>query len=95
MSVIRLAIAPGYLLVGPAEHVVRCDDTHPDQATRPARYEADTVAQLLDSRHLLVGGSRHVTVGDRSGSGYAVIVPARTRHQLARWQQISTPGRTS
>lgn len=85
-GVVRLAIEPGYLLIGPAERVVRRDDTHPDHAAPIPTYEADTVAQLLDSGHLTTGGTRHVTCDNRTGPARAVLVPARTRHQLDRWR---------
>lgn len=82
-TVIRLALLPGYLLVGAGERVMRREDTHRDGATPVPSYEADTVAQLLDTGHLRIGGTH--PLAHRSAVARLVLVPAATRHQLDRW----------
>lgn len=87
-SVIRLATDPGYVLVGPAERVMRrvAGDNH---AVEPVpRYEQDTVRQLLDSRHLRPGGAHHVTAGTHDGPAAAVLVPRTTRDMANRWAAL-------
>ncbi len=90
----RLAISPGYLLLGPAERVVRPLDDRVgargvDVDPVPA-FEADTVAQLLDSRHLRLGGVRQVTHAGRVVAATAVTVPSAGRRLLERWTTTHT-----
>lgn len=98
-TVLRLALAPGYLLLGPAERVVRPLDgrvgAHGVDAQAVPGYEADTVAQLLDSRHLRLGGVRQVTHGDRLVAATSVTVPAAGRRLLDRWQATHTIGKAT
>lgn len=98
-TVLRLAISPGYLLLGPAEHVVRpLNGRHGargvDVQTVPA-YEADTVAQLLDSRHLRLGGVRQVTHDTRLVAATTVTVPPAGRRLLDRWTTTHTVGKAT
>jgi hypothetical protein len=89
-AVLLEAIRPGYVLIGPAERVyIRRPDLGPDQVTAVPRYEAGLVAQLLDARHLRVGGRHMVTVEDRTGPATSVLVPGRTRGLLARWDHLT------
>ena len=93
-TVLRLAITPGYLLLGPAERVVRPTDDRVgargvDVDPVPA-FEADTVAQLLDSRHLRLGGVRQVTHAGRVVAATTVGVPAVGRRLLDRWTATHT-----
>lgn len=84
-SVIRLARDPGYLLVGPAEHVMRRDDHHRDGATAVPTYEADTVAHLLDSGHLTLGATHPGTIHGHTRTACTVLVADRARRLLDRW----------
>jgi hypothetical protein len=53
------------------------------------RYEADTVAQLLDSGHLRLGGTHVVSDGHRDGPARSVLVTAATRALAARWAALT------
>ena len=52
------------------------------------RHEADTVAQLLDSGHLKIGGTHVVSDGHREGPARSVLVPAATKAMTARWAAL-------
>jgi hypothetical protein len=98
-SVLRLAISPGYLLLGPVERVVRPLDNRigargVDVDPVPA-FEADTVAQLLDSRHLRLGGTRQVTHAGRVVAATSVTVPSAGRRLLERWTATHTIGKAT
>ncbi len=98
-TVLRLAISPGYLLLGPAERVVRPLDGRVgvrgvDVDPVPA-FEADTVAQLLDSHHLRLGGTRQVTCAGRVVAATSVTVPAAGRRLLDRWTTTHTVGKAT
>ena len=84
-AVIRLARGPGYLLVGPAERVMRRDDHHRDGATPVPTYEADTVAHLLDSGHLTPGATHPGTIRGHERTARTVLVADRARRLLDRW----------
>ena len=92
-EIIRLAVEPGFVLIGPAERVFT---HHPDKRARhrppvvtPAvRYQADAVAQLLDAGHLTLGGSHTVRYGDRIGPAISVLVPKATRNMVNRWDHL-------
>lgn len=84
-TVLRMAIAPGYLLCGPAERVVRRDDIEPDNAVPVPVWESDTVAQLLDSGHLRLGTPCRIADGPHCQPAVTVLVPTRTRRLLDRW----------
>jgi hypothetical protein len=98
-TVLRLALAPGYLLLGPAERVVRPLDgrvgAHGVDVQAVPGYEADTVAQLLGSRHLRLGGVRQVTHGDRLVAATSITVPAAGRRLLDRWTATHTVGKAT
>jgi hypothetical protein len=98
-TVLRLAITPGYLLLGPAERVVRPADGRVgirgvDVEPVPV-FEADTVAQLLDSRHLRLGGTRQVTHAGRVVAATTLTVPAAGRRLLDRWSTTHTIGKAT
>ncbi len=93
-TVLRLATSPGYLLLGPAERVVRPGDTRPgargvDVEAVPT-YEADTVAQLLDSRHLRCVGTAQVTNDGRLVAATTLAVTPTGRRLLTRWTATHT-----
>lgn len=99
VTVLRLAITPGYLLLGPAERVVRPTDGRAgargvDVHVVPV-FEADTVAQLLDSRHLRLGGTRQVTHAGRVAAATTLTVPAAGRRLLDRWTTTHTIGKAT
>ncbi len=98
-TVLRLALTPGYLLLGPAERVVRPLDGRVgargvDVQAVPV-FEADTVAQLLDSRHLRLGGTRQVTHAERVVAATTVTVPVPGRRLLKRWTTTHTIGKAT
>jgi hypothetical protein len=87
-SVIRTATDPGYVLIGPAERVYLRERGSTRAVTRVPGYEADAVAQLLDSRHLSVGGTHIVRANGREGPARSVLVSKSARSMLARWQAL-------
>jgi hypothetical protein len=78
-SVIRSAHDPGYVVIGASERVFLRDPTRKGHVQTVPRYEADTVAQLLDHGHLRLGGTHLVTDGHREGPARSVLVPAATK----------------
>ncbi len=87
-SVVRSAQDPGYVLVGPAERVMLRDPSRKGLVATVPRYEADTVAQLLDHGHLKIGGTHVVTDGRHDGPARSVLVPTVTRAMVARWDAL-------
>jgi hypothetical protein len=87
-SVVAAAQDPGYVLIGASERVFLRDPARNGFVTVVPRYEADTVAQLLDSGHLKIGGTHLVSDGRREGPARSVLVPAATRAMLARWAAL-------
>ena len=89
-SVIRSADDPGYVVIGPSERVFLRDPSRAKGfiVTVP-RYEADTVAQLLDSGHLRIGGTHTVSDGRREGPARSVLVTSATRTMVARWAALA------
>ena len=53
------------------------------------RYEADTVAQLLDTGHLRLGGTHVVSDGRHEGPARSVLVTTATRALVARWAALT------
>ena len=98
-TVLRLALTPGYLLLGPAERVVRPLDgrvgTRGVDIDPVPAFEADTVAQLLDSHHLRLGGTRQVTHAGRVVAATSVTVPSAGRRLLDRWTTTHTVGKAT
>jgi len=89
-EIIRLAVAPGYMLIGPAERVFTLQpDRSPTTVTPVPTYEADAVAQLLDAGHLTTGGAHTVHYGDQTGPASSVLVPKATRDMVARWDNLT------
>ncbi|MGO1057047.1 hypothetical protein [Crossiella sp. CA198] len=82
-----------YLLVGLAERVYRLADPTDKERVQPVtHWEADTVHQLLKSRHLTIGGGRHEVVsGAMRTTATAVLVPRATRNQLIHWKTLARP----
>lgn len=89
VSVIRRARDPGYVLVGPSERVLIRDPGGGKGAVEAVpKYEQDTVAQLLTSGHLTVGGTHHVLYGSREGPARAVLVTKAARTMVDRWAAL-------
>ena len=89
-SVIRSADDPGYLVIGVGERVYLRDTTRGRGfVVSVPRYEADTVAQLLDSGHLRLGGTHLVSDGRREGPARSVLVTTATRALLAHWAALT------
>ena len=91
IDVIRLALDPGYVLIGHTERVYRRDlDTHHhDRVVRTAGFEADAVLQLLDQHHFRRGGQHSVTCEAYAGPATSVLVPKATRGMLARLETLA------
>jgi hypothetical protein len=90
-AVIQRAQDPGYVLIGPAERVFTRDPARKGVVEAVPKYEQDAVAQLLASGHLRIGGTHHVTYGDRNGPASAVLVPRATRQLADRWARLRPP----
>ncbi len=88
VAVAQTAIEPGYVLVGPAERVFGRDPAHAGHVDPVPIYEAGMVAQMLDSRHLSIGGTHHVVYGRHDGPARSVLVPKATRDQVDRWTHL-------
>ena len=87
-AVAAMAIDPGYVLIGPAERVLRRDPAHKSHVEPVASYEAAMVAQMLDTGHLTIGGSHHVIYGRHDGPARSVLVPKATREHLTCWSNL-------
>ena len=97
-SVIRSADEPGYVVIGPSERVFLRDPARGKGfVVSVPRYEADTVAQLLDTGHLRLGGTHVVSDGRHEGPARSVLVTTATRALVARWAALtpSSPTRRS
>jgi hypothetical protein len=84
LQVLKTAIEPGYVLVGPNQAVYRRDVGSEDAEAVPA-VEAAAVHQLLGSVHLRRGASRTVRIGRYRGAAETVLVTRVGREALARW----------
>ena len=76
-------------MIGVGERVYLRDPRGKGFVAAVPRYEADTVAQLLDSGHLRLGGTHVVSDGRREGPARSVLVTAATRAMLARWAALT------
>jgi hypothetical protein len=87
-DVIRAALDPGYVLIGPARRVFRRIDSNTQKGapveTVPT-YEQDAVHQLLDRRHLTIGGTHIVSYSGRQGPANSVLVKKASRAMVTRW----------
>src|SRR5689334_16381982 len=91
-AVIRSADDPGYVVIGPSKRVYLRDTTRAKGfVVSVPRYEADTVAQLLDAGHLRLGGTHVVSDGRHEGPARSVLVTTATRAMLARWAALHPP----
>jgi len=88
-SVIRSAEEPGYVVIGVGQRVFLRDGARKGFVVSVPRYEADAVAQLLDSGHLRLGGTHVVSDGRHEGPARSVLVTTATRTLLARWAALT------
>ena len=92
VMVIRSALEPGYVVQGAARRVYLRDASRDGCVEPVPRYEADTVAQLLDQGHLVLGGTHHVSDGHREGPAHGVLVTRSARAIAERWAARPLPG---
>src|SRR4051794_28989043 len=92
VMVIRSALEPGYVVQGAARRVYLRDRSRGGCVEPVPRYEADTVAQLLDQGHLVLGGTHQVSDGHRDGPAHAVLVTRSARAIADRWSARPLPG---
>ena len=88
-SVIASAQEPGYIVIGTSKRVFLRDHALKGHVLTVPRYEAETVAQLLDHGHLRLGGTHIVTDGRHEGPARSVLVPAPTRATATRWAVLT------
>ena len=94
-SVVASAQDPGYVVIGASERVFLRDPSRKGFVTTVPRYEADTVAQLLDHGQLRLGGTHVVSDGRHEGPARSVLVPTATRAMVARWAALAPLSPTS
>ncbi|MBN9735886.1 MULTISPECIES: hypothetical protein [unclassified Pseudonocardia] len=85
---VGLAQDPGLFLVERSGQVLRADPAQPGRADPVARHDGDTVAQLLDSGHLKLGGTHHLQHAGNEGPARSVLVPRTTRDMVSRWDHL-------
>lgn len=88
-AVIRSADNPGYVLVGPSERVYLREPGTKHDVRRVPTYEADTVAQLVESGHLTIGGNHTVRLDRRDGPARSVLVTKQARSMVGRWASLT------
>ncbi|MFP5022528.1 hypothetical protein [Pseudonocardia phyllosphaerae] len=86
--IIALAQDPGLLVIERSGRVLRSDPARPGCAEAVSRHDGDTVAQLLDSGHLRLGGNHHTHHNGQEGPARAVLVPKATRDMVTRWDHL-------
>ena len=86
--IVRSAQDPGFFVIERTGRVLRADPSRPGCADAIARHDGDTVAQLLDSGHLTLGGSHHIHHGGHEGPARSVLVPTATRDMVSRWDHL-------
>jgi hypothetical protein len=86
--IVALAQDPGLLLIERTGLVLRTDPARPGCADTLARHDGDTVAQLLDTGHLKLGGTHHVHHNGSEGPARSILVPRATRDMATRWQHL-------
>lgn len=86
--VVALAQDPGLFVIERTGLVLRTDPARPGCADALARHDGDTVAQLLDTGHLRLGGTQHVHHAGSEGPARSVLVPKATRDMVSRWDHL-------
>ncbi|GAA1399431.1 hypothetical protein GCM10009613_55000 [Pseudonocardia kongjuensis] len=86
--VVALAQDPGLFVIERNGLVLRTDPARPGCADALARHDGDTVAQLLDTGHLRLGGIHHVHHAGSEGQARSVLVPKTTRDMVSRWDHL-------
>ena len=92
VDVIRGALDPGYVVIGVGYRVLLRDGSRAGCVEPVPRYEADTVAQLLDHGLLRLGGTQVVFDGRREGPARVVLVTSAARAMVERWAARPLPG---
>jgi hypothetical protein len=91
-SVVRAAGDPGYVVIGPAQRVYRRGvGGRSDEIEAAPLYENGAVHQLLTKGLLKIGGSHVVNHQGKSGGANSVLVPAKTRSMVSRWDSYKRP----
>ncbi|WP_255426207.1 hypothetical protein [Pseudonocardia sp. C8] len=86
--IVTTAQDPGFLVIERTGRVLRADPARPGCAEAVSRHDGDTVAQLLDSGHLKLGGTHHVHHAGHEGPARSVLVPKLTRDMVTRWDHL-------
>jgi hypothetical protein len=86
--VVALAQDPGLFVIERTGLVLRADPARPGCADALARHDGDTVAQLLDTGHLRLGGAHHLHHAGSEGPARSVLVPKATRDMVSRWDHL-------
>ena len=86
--IVATAQEPGFLVIERTGRVLRADPARPGCADAVSRHDGDTVAQLLDSGHLKLGGSHHIHHAGQEGPARSVLVPKATRDMVTRWDHL-------
>ncbi|OLL98344.1 hypothetical protein Ae406Ps2_3945 [Pseudonocardia sp. Ae406_Ps2] len=79
---------PGFFVIERTGRVIQADPARPGCAEAVSRHDGDTVAQLLDSGHLKLGGNHHIHHAGQEGPARAVLVPKATRDMVTRWGHL-------
>jgi len=95
-DVLYIAVARGYVLVGPARQVFAGADDDPDTVIPVPAYEQNTVHQLLEVGHLAEASCvRRVRCQGREVWADVVRVPRATRAMVTRWAHLKPARRTA
>ncbi|WFG42404.1 hypothetical protein PaSha_01825 [Pseudonocardia alni] len=86
--VVALGQDPGLFVIERTGLVLRADPARPGCADALARHDGDTVAQLLDTGHLRLGGTHHLHHNGTEGPARSVLVPKATRDMVSRWDHL-------
>ena len=86
--IVQTAQEPGFLLIERTGRVLRADPARPGCADAVSRHDGDTVAQLLDTGHLRIGGTHHIHHNGQEGPARSILVPKATRDMVARWDHL-------
>ncbi|WP_238591974.1 hypothetical protein [Pseudonocardia sp. EC080625-04] len=85
---VKLAQDPGLFVIERTGRVLRADPARPGCADAVSRHDGDTVAQLLDTGHLKLGGAHHIHHAGQEGPARSVLVPKTTRDMVSRWTHL-------
>ena len=86
--IVQGAQDPGFLVIERTGRVLRADPARPGCADAVSRHDGDTVAQLLDTGHLKLGGTHHIHHAGQEGPARSVLIPKQTRDMVTRWDHL-------